>query len=173
MMKLAGPAALRLLLAMLIAVGFGWLVSEFSYQSINSLDRDQPERFELIIPPGTSEQVAAGKSVPSLPSNISFIVGDELVVVNEDSVAHQLGPIWVPPGSSGSLTLENTNTYGLECSFQPTQYMGIDVQPRPTAWIRFQGIMAVALPSGVLLWLYSLLAIPLKEKSKPAEEAAT
>jgi hypothetical protein len=33
----------------------------------------------------------------------------------------------------------------------------LDVEQRVTTWIRLQGILAIALPTGVLLWLYSLV----------------
>ena len=36
---------------------------------------------------------------------MSFVVGDTLVVKNEDSVEHQLGPLWIPAGSSASMPL--------------------------------------------------------------------
>ncbi len=161
--------ALRFFLAMAAAVFFGWSISEGSYQLLREDQRETPQRIELVIPYGTARRVESGESSPSLPERMDFLAGDVLVVKNEDVVSHQLGPLWVPPGQSASLNLENAQLYSLSCSFQPTQYLGLDVRQRTTAAIRFEGAMAIALPTGVLLWLYSLL---LRSPKKNQEEAA-
>ncbi len=58
---------------------------------------------------------------------MTFVVGDTLVVVNQDSVDHQLGPLWIPPGTSASLNLDTEQNYAFQCSFQPTKVFGLDV----------------------------------------------
>jgi hypothetical protein len=166
------PVLLRFVLAMLIAVAFGILVGEGSYQSLKESDREAPEEFELIIPAGTADLIASGSNVPSIPTNMKFIEGDVLVVHNEDTAGHQLGPVFVPPGASGTLNLETPQKYSLACTFQPTKYLGIDVQPRTTLGLRVQGVLAIALPTGVLMWLYSLLIFPLDKAVKPQAGAA-
>ena len=97
---------------------------------------------------------------------MTFIEGDELVIINQDIVSHQLGPIWVPPGTAGSMKLEKPNTYTLACSFAPENYFGLDVRQRVTAWVRIQAILAIGAPTGVILALYSLVVFP---QSKSAE----
>jgi hypothetical protein len=92
-----------------------------------------------------------------------FVEGDILVVKNEDSVAHQLGPLWVPPSTSSVLSLDQADKFSYECSFQPNKYQGLDVRKRVTGSTRFQGLLSIGLPTGMMLGLYSYL-IPTRKR---------
>jgi len=98
-----------------------------------------------------------------------FFEGDRIIVKNEDEISHQLGPIWVPAGSTGTLALETPQTYSLACTFQPTKIMGLEVRQRLTNDIRLQGILAIGLPSGILIWLFSIVIFPLDSKKREEE----
>lgn len=158
-------------IAVMFAIGlaFGWLVSEASFFA--SPDRTQREarRVELLIPEGTAEKIKAGLPVPSIPNNMTFSQGDLLVVKNMDVVSHQLGPVWVPPQSSGLLQIGSESSYSYECSFTKSQVFGLDVQPALTLWIRLQGIISVGLPTGMILALYTF-AIADKKKEDNKED---
>ncbi len=52
-----------------------------------------PQEIVLTIPSGTADQVARGEQPPSIPENMVFVVGDTLVVKNDDTVDHKLGPV--------------------------------------------------------------------------------
>jgi hypothetical protein len=91
---------------------------------------------------------------------MTFVVGDVLLVRNRDAVSHQLGPLFIPAGSSASLKLESTRKYAEACSFQPTRYFGIDVQPALTLQTRAIGILQAGVPLGFLFILYGVFAIP-------------
>lgn len=162
-------AVIRLLLSLVIAFFTGAVISEISYRLTGNQRREVNESFTLLIPNGTAERIASGQRTPDIPESLTFIEGDTLFVKNEDTVSHQLGPIWVPPGTTGKLSLGSANLYSYSCSFQPTQYLGLNVEPRMTNWIRFQGIVTIGLPSGVMLWLYSLLLYPLGDKKVEVE----
>lgn len=160
---------LRLLISIGIALLLGAIVSEGSfYLQRTQLDR-LPDQFELLVPAGTADRIQSGLPVPSLPDNMTFVEGDIILVKNEDSVSHQLGPIWVPAGATGKLTLEKPSSYTLTCSFQPSQRLGLEVRPRVTSAIRFQGLLAVAAPTSVLVMLYLLVIKPLPQKDPPKE----
>jgi hypothetical protein len=164
------PYLLRFGLSMALALLFGFLVSEISYRLAPENNRRQsPQRIELTIPKGTAERIAAGQREPTLPENMQFLQGDVLVVINQDSESHQLGPIWVPPNSSGSLYLDTPQSYSLVCTFQPGQYLGLDVRPRLTPWIRAQGVLMISLPTGVILGLYVMFLLPDRRKRNDPE----
>lgn len=150
-----------------LAVGFlfGFLLSEFSYRFLDNKESvlREPQRVEIIIPYGTAKQVEEGIANQSIPTDLVFVEGDILIVKNEDTVAHQIGPMWVPPGTSSAMALDQADKYSYECSFQPTKYMGLDVRPRVTGSTRTQAIVAIALPTGMMLAVYSYL-IPIKKK---------
>ncbi|MBE0411123.1 MAG: hypothetical protein IBX69_15485, partial [Anaerolineales bacterium] len=105
---------------------------------------------------------AAGDPVPSIPDEMVFVVGDTLLVRNEDRVDHELGPLWVPAGSSASLVLEQPRKFRYACSFQNTKYLGIDVR-QPTTWSTRITALAVASPAtAIFIFIYSILVWPLK-----------
>ncbi len=162
-MKKSTAIALRIVISFVVGFLGSWLISESSYFVLKDPDtRDTVNRITLVIPQGTAERIAAGEDVLSLPSSMSFVEGDLLVVKNEDSVSHQLGPVWVPPQSSGVLEVGSANTYTYSCSFQTSSVFGIDVRPALTSSVRFGGIFAMALPTSVMLALYSFLVFPIK-----------
>ena len=148
----------------MIGMVLGLVISEISFRALRSnTDRD-PKTVELVIPAGTSDRVASGEAVPEIPKNLIFMIGDTLLVHNEDNVNHQLGPIWVPAGSSASLVLDTAENYTYSCSFTPEQYLGLDVRQRVTASTRIQAVIAVGFPTTAMLAIYSFILFPLKSK---------
>ena len=106
----------RIGISLVLGLLLAWALSEVSFLILKDKSDHAPQRVELVIPAGTADKVAQGQAVPSIPADMVFVVGDTLVVKNEDTTAHQLGPIWVPPGSSASLTLDQANKYSYACS---------------------------------------------------------
>lgn len=156
----------RILLSLVAGIMLAFLLSEGAFFFIvkNVQDRD-PQRIELVIPAGTAERIAAGQPVPSIPQDMIFVVGDVLVVKNQDSTNHQLGPVWVPSSQSASLTMSEENSYSYACSFQPTRNLGIDVRARVTWLTRFQAVFLAGPPMAALIALYSVIMWPLGKKT--------
>jgi len=119
-----------------------------------------PQRVEVVIPAGTAQLIASGQVVSSLPPELRFVQGDTLVVVNQDDTSHQLGPVWVPPGSSGSILLVEASQFSYACTFQPSRYQGIDVQKPVTSATRLQAVAIIGLPTAALLSIYSYILFP-------------
>ncbi len=163
----------RLLVTFAASMIFGIAVSEITYRLSRSEAERIPEVLTIVIPPGTAEQISQGQPGPAMPE-MKFIEGDQIVVVNQDQVSHQLGPLWIPPGTSSSLTLERPSQYNMSCSFQAAENIAIDVQPRARTSDRVVGALAIGLPTWGLLALYALVAAPLPEKktgsASPSEE---
>lgn len=146
----------RISLAFLIGLLLAAVTTEIAYR-LQRRENREAQRIELIIPAGTAEKVAKGEKPPELPQEMSFVLGDTLVVINQDRVAHQLGSWWVPPGTSASLVLGNVENLAVECSFQPTRYFGIEVR-EPVTWkTRLMGMFFAGLPLGALFAVYSLV----------------
>jgi hypothetical protein len=157
---------LQISVSILIGLVFGWVISETSFQSLRE-GVDRPAKtIEIVIPAGTAEQIGAGKSVNAIPENLVIAEGDTLLVKNQDSVSHQLGPTWIPANSSSSLLLNRVDRYIYACSFQSSQFVGLTVQPRTTLSVRITGILLAGLPTGVMVALYSLIIFPLKPKNQ-------
>ena len=163
---------LKLAISMAVAIIFAWIVSEGAFLLVQGGGRQTPQQIEIVIPAGTAERVAKGESSPALPQDMDFVQGDILLVKNEDVVDHQLGPVWVRPNSSGTLNLDEANLYTMNCSFQPGQRLGLNVRSRATTTTRLLGITTIAIPSGLLLWLYSLM-LGAKDEQPPAKKQAS
>lgn len=163
---LSTPFRKRLFIRFLISFGiaalFGIVISEGAFQLTAGDEGRNPQVHEIIVPAGTAERVEQGLPIPSIPESMIFYEGDEIVVVNQDVTSHQLGPIWVPPGTSGKLSLDKPIQYDLACTFQPSNTLGLEVRSRLTAGIRVQGIIAIGIPSAILLWLFSMIIFPVE-----------
>jgi hypothetical protein len=152
---------------LLIAILFGWAISAISYAMMPDKDSAQrdPHEVQLVIPYGTAEQVKQGAYNPSLPGSLTFVEGDVLIVKNEDKVAHQLGPMFIPPSTSSALSFDTANDYSYTCSFTPGNNIGVVVAPRVTSGLQLQAILAIALPTGAMLGLYSYMLTGKKKET--------
>jgi len=157
----------RFLISIVLGLVIGVMVSEVPFLFLRETAR-APREITLTIPAGTADQVARGEQPPSLPENMTFVVGDRLVVTNEDSVDHKLGPLWIPANSSAQLALDQEENLAYECTFQPGKYFGLDVREPLTPRTRLFGIIYVALPMAILIALYSLVLTPKKKVNVPA-----
>ncbi len=168
-MKLSPGVLKRVVVSLLIGLFLGIALNEISFYFLRETARP-PRTIELVIPPGTAERVAQGEQPPSLPAEMSFVVGDQLVVVNQDSADHQLGLLWIPAGKSASLNLDSSQSYAYECSFQTGKYFGLTVNEPLMLATRLYGILFSGLPMGALIALYSYsLATAPKEEKHAAE----
>jgi len=154
----------RVVISLFLGFLVAGITSEVAYQSLKRENRE-PQRIELVIPAGTAEKVAAGQAPPSIPANMSFVVGDRIVVVNQDNVDHRLGALWIPPGTSASMDLQTEQNFAFECSFQPSRYLGVEVHPPVTLSTREAGIFFAGFPMGILFALYSVVLSPRKKAS--------
>jgi hypothetical protein len=158
----------RLLILLVISVAFILVISETAF-ALQREEYDRPAKeIELVIPAGSAERVAAGEAVPSIPEEMVFVVGDTLVVKNEDVVDHELGPLWVPAGTSGRLLMEEENKYAFPCSFQTARFLNMDVRQPTNLGARFTAILLAAPPLTLFFFVYSILIWPLQGR-QPAK----
>lgn len=152
--------------SMLAGLLIGVVVSELSFYLLNDGSTRPPKLVQLDIPMGTAALVAQGNADPSLPPTMTFVQGDTLRVSNHDSVAHQLGPLFIPAGTSASMILASDNGYHLLCSFEPSKYLQLSVLPPLTVWTRIAGVLETGLNVGFLIAVYAVFALPSKKKEK-------
>jgi hypothetical protein len=157
----------RILVSMLIGLAIGAVVSEIPFLFMRETARP-PREVVLTIPAGTADQVARGEQSPSIPKDMIFVVGDTLVMKNEDNVDHKLGQLWIPANSTARLALNEEQNMAFECSFQPGNYFGLDVRQSLTWSTRIYGILYAGLPLGILIALYSFVIPTKKKENAPA-----
>jgi hypothetical protein len=154
----------RILISMLIGIAIGAAISEIAFLLLRETAR-APKEIVLTIPAGTAGQVARGEQPPTLPENMIFVVGDVLVVKNEDDVDHELGPLWIPAGASAQLALNTEESLAYECSFQASKYIGLDVREPVTLGTRLYGILYAGIPLGLMIAVYSFIMPSRKKES--------
>ncbi|MBV6395807.1 MAG: hypothetical protein HFACDABA_01389 [Anaerolineales bacterium] len=164
------PLLKRILLSLLIGVAIGAAANEISFQTLREVNRP-PQTVTLVVPPGAAAQVARGEQPPAIPKDMIFIVGDVLVVKNEDTVAHELGPLFIPPDSSASLEFSSEESYSYSCTFQAGSRFGLDVREPVTPSTRLLGILLSGVPLGGLIAVYSVIVRPLAPKKEKEEQA--
>jgi len=157
----------RLLISLLVGLLIGAAISEIPFLFLQETARP-PQEVVLTIPLGTADQVARGEQPPTIPTDMIFVVGDVLVIRNEDTVDHKLGSLWIPARSSAQLALGQEENLAYECSFQPGNYFGLDVREALTLGTRIYGILFAGLPLGVLIALYSFIMPVKKNENDPA-----
>lgn len=155
---------LRLAISLIIGVGIGVLINEVSFNFMKSEAGRPAQRIELVIPNGTADKLARGEGQEAIPLNMVFVTGDTLVVRNEDSQTHTLGPLLIPAGASASLNLDQAENLAMSCSFQPSQYMGLDVREPVNIDTRLFGIFLSGVPLGIMFLLYSFVIWPVKNQ---------
>jgi hypothetical protein len=154
---------IRVLFFLAFGLVAGTFINEASFVFLKSEAGRAPTRIELVIPAGTAEKIARGEAEEAIPLNMVFVSGDTLVVKNDDFESHTLGPLLIPAGASASLNLDQAENLAMSCSFQPGQYIGLDVREPVTFATRLYGIFFAGVPLGVLLGLYSFVIWPLKK----------
>ena len=157
----------KILMSMLIGLVIGVAVGEIPFIFQRETAR-QPKTVTITIPLGTAGRVALGEKPPTIPENMIFVVGDVLVVENNDSADHKLGPLWIPAHTSAQLALSEKENLAYECSFQPGKYFGLDVRDPLTMGTRIYGILYAGLPLGILIALYSFAFPSKKKENAPA-----
>lgn len=158
---------LRLLITLLISFALVLIGSEVAYFFLRDSSDRTPQEIELIIPPGTAARVEAGEAIPSIPDELTFVLGDTLVVKNDDLVDHQLGPLWIPPRTSAKLVLDAAQRYAYACSFQSTRYLGLNVKQATTWKTRVVALGFAVPPTTMFFFIYSLVLWPINPNSKP------
>lgn len=159
--------AKRVALCTLIGLALGAVLSEAAFHFLNSGETRPPQVIEIDIPPGTADEVLRGKADPTLPTSLSFVLGDTLLVRNNDSAVHTLGPVLIPPGASGTMKLDSPSYSAVSCSFQPSQYLGLTMASALNGQTRLIGILEAGVPMSFLFSLYGLFAFP--PKKEPSE----
>jgi len=132
-----------------------------------------PQQIEYVIPVGTEKIVAAGNAVPTLPDKWQFLVGDVLLLRNEDIVNHQFGPFWIPAGATITMPLERASKFSYLCSVHPNGSIQMEVLP-PNYWTRvLYPILYLGFPIGGVFALSVYIASSLNASPDIAQNRSS
>lgn len=85
--------------------------------------------FEFVVPVGSGERIARGEVLDILPREIETQVGDSIVIRNEDTVAHRLGPWFVGAGETLRQRFLTVGVYEGACTVHPDGAFTVVVGP--------------------------------------------
>lgn len=161
MNSVANQLLRRFLFLLLVSILLVFSLSELVYRLQRDSTSREPRRIELVIPEGTGAKIALGQEVQTFPDEMVFVVGDTLVIVNEDVIDHSLGSLWVPAKATASLRLEDSDEYAYTCSFKSSRNMGLTVR-EPVTWSsRLEALWYGTPPTLMFLLVYSFAVRPL------------
>lgn len=81
--------------------------------------------YEIVIPEGTGAAVDAGEDVDVVPTEIEVPVGDTLVLINEDTRPHVVGPFTVMADDEYRYTFDREERFSGGCSAHPDREITI------------------------------------------------
>ena len=93
---------------------------------------EELRQYVIVIPAGTAERLAAGDTTDAPPHSFELILGvrDVLVIQNEDSAWHQVGPYRVAPGHTLQQRFSRPGTIQAACTITASQQVEIVVRER-------------------------------------------
>jgi|WetSurMetagenome_2_1015567.scaffolds.fasta_scaffold27999_2 hypothetical protein len=150
----------RILFGLEVGILLSIPFNEFAFQKQGGTITRLPTTIDLTIPTGTAETVALGTDV--LPENLDFVQGDRLVVQNQDSVVHTLGPMVIPADNTAEMKLQEIGQISYYCTFAENDYLGLLVRPAISWADRLEWIILGGIPFGLVLGLVSLKVKPVK-----------
>ena len=88
----------------------------------------------FVIAPGTAARLRAGEPFSGLPSPIHLMLGirDVLVLTNDDTVIHQLGPVILGPRQTYRIPFRKPGRFQYACSLHGTGTLTLVIEPEPT-----------------------------------------
>lgn len=162
---------LYIALSLIVGILLALVMTELAYKfQMKSQDRDG-KQLRLVIPLGTANLLKAGGESPAIPSGMTFVVGDVLVVENQDDTDHQLGPLFIPKGATAKLTFNKSENLAYACTFTPEKYLGMEIKQPLTFTTRMTGILSAGIPLGTLIALYLVFAVRPGLKKEAQEKA--
>jgi hypothetical protein len=121
------------LLAVVVAgLGLTLLLAMVAVLTMGGGSKEPPaagSTYGVVIPAGTGKRIASGFHLYLIPEDLQLHVGDSLVVVNQDSQVHEVGPFFVRPGETMRHTFTEPGRFVGACTFHPAGEVAIEVFP--------------------------------------------
>ena len=117
-----------ILITVLLLTTVGWFVVA---------QPQEAKTITFVIPPGTAEQLEAGNEVIKFPNELTFTVGDTIVIDNQDDVVHAFGPFTILPHTTLTQRFSTAKIYQNSCTFHQNRQMTLMVN-ESSLWSTFQ-----------------------------------
>ena len=86
------------------------------------------QTINISVPEGTQAQMDAGEEIVLFPRRLEVGIGDRIVIENDDTSSHQVGPYVVGPGQRIAQTFSTTGIIEGVCTLHPSGEVTIVVR---------------------------------------------
>jgi len=86
------------------------------------------QTIEILVPEGTQAQMDAGEEIVLFPRRLEVGVGDRIIIANDDTSSHQVGPYVVGPGQEIVQTFSSPGIIEGICTLHPSGEVTIVVR---------------------------------------------
>jgi len=131
-------------------LGIGVVLVLASWLAFRGVAEDPGERVTVAIPPGTAAALEEGTE-DAVTASVRVSEGDTLVVVNMDSVPHQIGISTLAPGAALEVPITSGDAGSHHSSFNPGGTFTIEVENGSALPWMALGSVLVGLPLGLVI----------------------
>jgi len=123
------PSPVRIVASFILIIIY---IALAAYRGINL--RADSRQYVIVITEGTAERIEAGVEESNIPHEIEMVLGvkDVLVIRNEDTVWHTVGPYGVAAGKTIVARFTHSGEITQTCSITPTGTVRIVIRERST-----------------------------------------
>ena len=86
------------------------------------------QSIDIVVPEGTQARIDAGEEIVLFPRRLEVGVGDRIVITNDDSASHQVGPYIVGSGQQIVQTFSSPGIIEGICTLHPSGEVTIVVR---------------------------------------------
>lgn len=135
-----------------LALGFvlGGLLTTAAWTAFGAEQVGPPKDVSLVIPAGTAASIKAGGPA-KIPSQITLVEGDRLVISNQDVADHTIGGWQVAAGMVLTIVADVPAANIFTCTIHPSGSLGIIIQARPGLAEALFVTILVSVPIGLVL----------------------
>ena len=143
-------------------LGIGVVLVLASWLAFQGMAENSGERVTVAIPPGTAAALEEGTE-DTITSSVRVSEGDTLVVVNMDSVPHQVGISTLAPGAALEVPIAGGDAGSYHSSFHAGGTFSIEVDRRSDfLWMALVSVL-VGLPLGLVIAVVWIIARRLED----------
>ena len=115
----------RMVLVLFAAAAVAMVLGSLALSRV--VGQPEPDEHLITIPAGTAALLASGQDVDIIPTDLEFRLRDRLIVVNDDSASHQIGPFEIPSGDRLETRFAEAATVEGFCSLHASGRVTINV----------------------------------------------
>ncbi len=115
----------RVVLVLIAFAAIGMVVVSIGLSRV--VGQPEPAQHVITIPSGTAMRLNLGHDVDIIPADLDFRLRDQLIVINDDSADHQIGPFVIAAGGRLDTRFAEAATLEGFCSLHASGRVTINI----------------------------------------------